>query len=162
MSRVKLQGFVKRICPWRILLGMAKQPWPDVLRAFAQKEGLTGVQLGTRLGVSQSTASRWRAGIGFPEGSNLTRVASELGIDEGRLAQLIHDAKRRQRETKPERGRLVLAPAVLRDAVELLVATAQSADPTAAAQARDSLAALQEALAAMPPALRRATRSPRA
>jgi transcriptional regulator with XRE-family HTH domain len=50
------------------------------LRALAHDEGLTGTELGKRVGASQPVVSRWLAGKRLPELLSLIALADELSV----------------------------------------------------------------------------------
>jgi len=138
---------------WAHTACVAKQVWPDVLRRKLKRDGLdSGVEVGARLGVTQSTASRWLNAVAFPEGERLSRVAHYLEMDESRVAALVHEAKRRRADiqAKIDAGEMIRTPmmteAVYEELVEVISQLRNDEDPERAAAGRRILAGLAESL----------------
>lgn len=68
---------------------MQNLPMPDGFGAcvatLRTKLDMTQAELGERLGVEDSTVSRWESGDAFPRRENLKALASVLGVTEADL-----------------------------------------------------------------------------
>jgi len=65
-----------------------------LLARMRKAKGLTGGQLGTLVGLSQSTISRLENGIGFPDPGDVARIAHALDADEQQIRRLVAVAER--------------------------------------------------------------------
>ncbi|MER2552585.1 MAG: helix-turn-helix domain-containing protein [Thauera sp.] len=77
------------------------QAFSKRLIAAREAKGLTQVQLGEKLGVSQQTVAEWEAGRGFPRPARRDRLAEILGIEIGlppRYAGFVAASARENRE----------------------------------------------------------------
>jgi transcriptional regulator with XRE-family HTH domain len=65
-----------------------------VLARLRRKKGLTGVELGNEVGLSQPTISRLERGIGLPNPEDVRKIAAALDADEPEIQRLVALAER--------------------------------------------------------------------
>jgi transcriptional regulator with XRE-family HTH domain len=76
----------------------------QMLHHYRTTNNLTQVELGERLGVSQSTVDRWLNEESVPSRENHRAIWRVLGVDESALAVWLEASNRRQDERRRRRG----------------------------------------------------------
>jgi transcriptional regulator with XRE-family HTH domain len=67
---------------------MSAKEFGDVLKALREKAGLSQIELAKRLGIYQSSLSRWELGQGEPGISLVLPLAEALGVPVETLLRL--------------------------------------------------------------------------
>ena len=57
----------------------------ELIQKLRKKAGLTQAELAQRLAISDKTVSRWETGLGYPEITQIPKLASVLGVTADRL-----------------------------------------------------------------------------
>ena len=70
----------------------------DRLRARTEHRGLSGAELGRRVGASQPVVSRWLSGSRLPELAALVSLSDELGVSLDWICGRSEDAARQSKD----------------------------------------------------------------